>query len=176
MQRYGVPSSLDSGVRYAMMFEELADGVCTIDFKAISLATVLFQQAKIMECGADKQNLHIKFFPCLPAKLICPEEDAVRVVEEQRCAELSEKSGSLASQLTIRDSILYVLKLRRWGWYRENRLGPPKRRSCLRRLTEGGRAQVAACCNSTNYSRRGFQKCTSFHLLISYIAFTLCRP
>src|SRR6202022_1017504 len=42
--------------------------------------------------------------PRLPAELIWPEEDAVRVVEEQRCAELPEKSGSLASQLTIRDS------------------------------------------------------------------------
>src|ERR1700680_2737205 len=167
MQGYSVPSGLDSGFRYAMMFEELADGVRTIDFKAIGCATELLQQAKIMECGANKQNLHIKVLPCLPAKLICPEEDAVRVVEEQRCAELSEKSGSLASQLTIRDSILYVLKLRRWCWYRENRLGPPKRRPCLRRLTEGGRTQVAACCNSANYRRRGFQKRTSVHLLIS---------
>src|ERR1700730_4301467 len=158
MQRYSVPSSLDSGVRNAMMFEEQADGVRTIDFKAIGCAAELLQQAKIMECGADKQDLHINFFPCLPAKLICPEEDAVRVVEEQRCAELSEKSGSLASQLTIRDSILYVLKLRRWCWYRENRLGPPKCRPCLRRLTDGGRTQVAACCNSIPYSRRGLQK------------------
>ena len=137
MQRYGVPSSLDSGVRYAMMFEELADGVRTIDFKAIGSAAELLQQAKIMECGADKQNLRIKFFPCLPAKLICPEKDAVRVVEEQRCAELSEKSGSLASQPTIRDLILYVFKLRRWSWYRKNRFGPPKRR----RIGGGGGAR-----------------------------------
>src|ERR1700693_1238084 len=158
MQRYSVPSGLDSGVRNAMMSEEQSDAVRTIDFKAIGCAAELLQQAKIMECSADKQNFHIKFFPCLPAKLICPEEDAVRVVEEQRCAELWEKSGSLPSQLTIRDSILYVLKLRRWCWYRENRLGPPKRRPCLRRLTEGGRTRVAACCNSTNYSRGGFQK------------------
>src|ERR1700676_5656209 len=123
MQRYGVPSSLDSGVRNAMMFEEQADGVRTIDFKAIGCAAELLQQAKIMECGTDKQNLHIKRFPCLPAELICPEEDAVRVVEEQRGAELSEKSGSLASQLTIRDSILHMLKLRRWCRYVESYLG-----------------------------------------------------
>src|ERR1700704_1963395 len=165
MQRYGVPSSLDSGVRYAMMFEELADGVRTVDFKAVGFAAELLQQAKIMECGADKQDLHINSFPCLPAKLFCPEEDAVRVVEEQRCAELSEKSGSLASQLTIRDSRLYVLKLRRWCWYRKNHLGPPKRPPCLHRLTEGGRTQLAAGCNSTNYGRSRFQKRTSIHLL-----------
>src|ERR1700682_3803441 len=165
MQRYSVPSSLDSSVRYAMMFEELADGVRTIDFKAIGCAAERLQQAKIMECGADKQELHIKPLPCLPAQLVCPEEDAVRVVEEQRCAELSEKSGSLASQLTIRDSILYVLKLPRWCWYRENPLGPPKRRPCLRRLTEGGRTQLAASCNGTNYSRSSLQKSASIHLL-----------
>ena len=123
MQGYSVPSRLDSGVRYAMMFEELADGIRTIDFKAIGSAAELLQQAKIMECGANKQNLHIKVFPCLPAKLICPEEDAVRVIEEQRCTEFSKKSGGLASQLTIRNSVLYVLKLRRWCWHRENFLG-----------------------------------------------------
>src|SRR5258708_20660444 len=95
-----------------MMFEELADGVRTINFKAIGRAAELLQQAKIMECSADKQKLYIEFFPCLPAKLICPEEDAVRVVEEQRRAELSEKSASLSRQLTIRDSILYALKIR----------------------------------------------------------------
>jgi hypothetical protein len=54
--------------------------------------------------------------------------DSVRVVKEQRRAELSEKSGSLASQLGVRDSILYALNLRRRCWYRENYLGPPKRR------------------------------------------------
>src|ERR1700694_257531 len=106
-----------------MMFEELADGVRTINFKAIGRAAELLQQAKIMECSADKQKLCIELFPCLPAKLVCPEEDAVRVVEEQRYTELSEKSGGLARQLTIRDSVLYVLKLRRWCWHRENCLG-----------------------------------------------------
>src|ERR1700736_6490372 len=127
-----------------------------------------------MECGADKQNLRIKVFPCLPAKLICPEEDAVRVVEEQRCAEFPEKSGSLARQLTIRDSILYVLKLRRWCWYRENDLGPPKRRLCRHGLGEGGRSQLAASCNSTNYSRSSFQKGTSLHHLNFQLAFARC--
>src|ERR1700730_10105212 len=106
MQGYSVPSSLDSGFRYAMMFEELPDGVRTIDFKAIGCATELLQQAKIMECGANKQNLNIKVFPCLRAKLICPEEDAVRVVEEQRCAEFLGKSRRLARPLTIRESVL----------------------------------------------------------------------
>src|SRR5882762_3210933 len=128
MQRYSVPGSLDSSGRYAMMFEELANGVRAINFKAIGRAAELLQQAKIMECSADKQKLYIEFFPCLPAKLICPEEDAVRVVEQKRRAELSEKAGRLASQWTIRDSIFHVLKLRRRYWYRENRLGPPKRR------------------------------------------------
>src|SRR5258708_8271019 len=116
-----------------MMFEELADGVRTINFKAIGRAAELLQQAKIMECSADKQKLCIEFFPCLPAKLVCPEEDAVRVVEQQSRAELSEKSGRLATQLTIRDSIFYALKLRRRCWYGENCFGPPKRRPCLHR-------------------------------------------
>ncbi len=101
-----------------MMFEELADGVRTINFKAIGGAAELLQQTKIMECSADKQKLDIEFFSCLPTKLICPEEDAVRVVEEQSRAELPEKSGGLASQLSIGDSILYALKLRRRCWYR----------------------------------------------------------
>src|SRR5260370_6479926 len=127
-----------------MMFEELADGVRTINFKAIGGAAELLQQAKIVECSADKQKLDIEFFSCLPAKLICPEEDAVRVVEEQSRAELPEKSGSLASQLTIRDSILYVLKLRRRCWHRKNCLGPPKRRPGLHRLTFRGVISIAA--------------------------------
>src|SRR5258708_17846040 len=148
-----------------MMFEELADGVRTINFKAIGRAAELLQQAKIMECSADKQKLYIEFFPCLPAKLICPEEDAVRVVEEQRRAELSEKSGGLASQLTVRDSILYALKLRRRCWYRENYLGPPKRRPRLHRLTGGGSIQLAACCSITNSSSNRLHKWTSAHLL-----------
>jgi hypothetical protein len=114
-----------------MMFEELADGVRTIDFKAIGRAAELRQQAKIMECSADKQKLCIEWLPCLPAKLVRPEEDAVRVVEQQRRAELPEKAGRLASQLTIRDSIFYALKLRRRCWYGENCFGPPKRRSWL---------------------------------------------
>jgi hypothetical protein len=50
----------------------------------------------------------------------------VGVVEEQRCAELPEKSGRLASQLRIGYSVLYMLKLCRRGWNRKNYLGPPK--------------------------------------------------
>src|SRR5260370_14612865 len=141
-----------------MMFEELADGVRTINFKGIGGAAELLQQAKIVECSADKQKLDIEFFSCLPAKLICPEEDAVRVVEEQSRAELPEKSGSLASQLTIRDSILYVLKLRRRCWHRKNCLGPPKRRPGLHRLNCGGGSVRPASCSSANSSRSSLQK------------------
>jgi hypothetical protein len=65
-----------------MMFEELADGVRAIDFKSIVCTAELLQQAHVMKCGADKQELRIIFFPRLPAKLISPEKDAVRVVEE----------------------------------------------------------------------------------------------
>src|SRR5260370_41875846 len=111
-----------------------------------------------MECSADKQKLYIEFFPCLPAKLICPEEDAVRVVKEQRRAELPEKSGRLASQLTIRDSIFYALKLRRWCWYRDNYFGPPKRRPCLHRLTDGEFTQFAFCCSSAVRNGSSLQK------------------
>src|SRR5712664_4253438 len=148
-----------------MMFEELADGVRAINFKAIGRAAELLQQAKIMECSADKQKLCIEFSPCLPAKLVCPEEDAVRVVEQQSRAELSEKSGRLASQLTIRDSIFYALKLRRRCWHGENCSGPRKRRPCLHRLTDGECTQFASCCSSAVRSRSSFQKRTSIHLL-----------
>jgi hypothetical protein len=55
------------------------------------------------------------------------------------------------------------LKLRRWCWYRENCLGPAKRRPCLHRLTEG-RTQPATCCNSPNSRRSSFQTRTSIHL------------
>src|SRR5260370_4937965 len=141
-----------------MMFEELADGVRTINFEAMAGAAEFLQQVKVVECSADKQKLDSEFFACLAAKLICPEEDAVRVVEEQSRAELPEKSGGLASQLTIGDSILYALKLRRRCWYRENCLGPPKRRPGLHRLTDGGCIQLAACCSSANSSRSSLQK------------------
>src|SRR5260370_24432332 len=133
-----------------MMFEELADGVRTINFKAIGGAAELLQQSKIVECSAGKQKLDIEFFSCLPAKLIFPEEDAVRGVEEQSRAELPEKSGSLASQLTIRNSILYALKLRRRCWHRENCLAPPKHRPRLRRLTCGGGLYRACCLSRTD--------------------------
>ena len=101
MQRDGIPGGLDSRLGYAMMLQELAGGIRAVNLKAVGGAAELLQQAKIMECGADEQKLHIEFPPRLPAKLICPEEDAVGVVEEQRCAELPEKSGRLASQLRI---------------------------------------------------------------------------
>jgi hypothetical protein len=101
MQGYGVPGSLDSRVGHAVMFEELADGVRAVHLKAIGLAAELFQQAKVMEGGADKEKLDVEFFPGLPAELIGPEEDAVRVVDEQRRAEFPEKSGRLASQLSV---------------------------------------------------------------------------
>src|SRR5260370_28876905 len=100
-----------------MMFEELADGVRTINFKAIGGAAELLQQAKIMECSADKQKLDIEFFPSLPAKLICPEEDAVRVGEEQSPAELPGKARIPPSQLSIRASIPYAMKVLPPGWY-----------------------------------------------------------
>ena len=72
------------------MFEELADGVRAVNFKAICRAAELLQQAQIVECGTDKQKLYVEFFPCLPAKLVGPEEDPVRVVKQQRRAELPE--------------------------------------------------------------------------------------
>src|SRR5216683_5469287 len=110
-----------------------------------------------MECGGDKQKLYIEFFPCLPAKFIRPQEDAMRVVEEQRRAEFSEESRSLASELRIRDSILYALKVRRRCWYRDSYLGSPIRRACLYRMADAGCTQSAACCSSTACSRASFQ-------------------
>src|SRR5579864_5946507 len=101
-----------------------------------------------MECSANKQKLHIEFFSRLPAKLICPKEDAMRVVEEQRGTELSQKPSSLASQLRIGYPVLYMLKLCLRGWNRKNYLGPPKGRPCLHRLTDAECTQFASCCSS----------------------------
>jgi len=165
MQRDGIPGGLDSRLGYAMMLQELAGGIRAVNLKAVGGAAELLQQAKVMECGANKQELHIEFFTRLPAKLICPEEDAVGVVEEQRCAELPEKSGRLASQLRIGYPVLYMLKLCLRGWNRKNYLGPSKGRPCLRRLTDGECTQFASCCSSAVRGRSNFQKRTSIHLL-----------
>jgi hypothetical protein len=44
-----------------------------------------------MEGCADEQQFSIERISCLPSQLVGPEEDTMRVVEEQRRAELSEK-------------------------------------------------------------------------------------
>jgi hypothetical protein len=43
-----------------------------------------------VECGTDEDKLRIELFACLPTKLVRPEEDAMRMVKEQRRTEFPE--------------------------------------------------------------------------------------
>ena len=93
------------------MLEELANGIRAVYLEPVILAAELLQQAEIMKRRADEQQLSIELLSCLPSQLIGPEEDTMRVVEEQRRAELVEEPGCFPSQLSVRNSGLYFLEL-----------------------------------------------------------------
>ena len=109
-----------------MVLKELPNGVCTVYFEPVISTAELLQQAKIMKCGADEQQLDIERLSGLSSQLVGPEEDAMRVVEEERSAELMEEPGCLPRQLCIRNLGLYFLELQRWGRNRQNDLRPPE--------------------------------------------------
>jgi hypothetical protein len=69
------------------------------------------QQAQIMKCRAHEQQLSIKYLSCLSSQFIRPEEDTMRVIEEQRGAELMEEPGCLRRQLCVWNSGLCFLEL-----------------------------------------------------------------
>ena len=64
-----------------------------------------------MKCRAYEQQFSIECLSCLSSQLIGPEEDPMRVVEEQVCTELMEEPGCLPSQLRVWNLGLYFLEL-----------------------------------------------------------------
>jgi hypothetical protein len=93
------------------MLEKLADGVGTVYLEPVISTAELFQQAEIMKCRAHEQQLDIERLPGLSSHLAGPEEDAMRVIEEERSAELMEEPGCLASQQNVWNLWLYFLEL-----------------------------------------------------------------
>jgi hypothetical protein len=73
-----------------MMFEKLTHRVRTIDFETVSGATELLEQTKIVEGSADEHKLHIELLSRLAPHLICPEEHAMRMVDQHRRAEFPQ--------------------------------------------------------------------------------------
>jgi hypothetical protein len=73
-----------------MMFEKLTHRVRTIDFETVSGTTELLKQTQIVESRADEHKLHIELLSRLAPHLVRPEEDAMRMIEQQRRAEFSQ--------------------------------------------------------------------------------------
>jgi hypothetical protein len=70
-----------------MMLEKLTHRVRTIDFETVSGTTELLKQTQIMKGSADEHKLHIELLSRLAPHLVCPEEDAMRMVDQHRRAE-----------------------------------------------------------------------------------------
>src|SRR6202048_4085734 len=82
-----VPSNLNAGCRYVVMLEELANCVRAVNLEAIVSTRELLQKAHVVEGRTEKEQLLIILLAGLTAQLVCPEEDAMGVVEQQRSAE-----------------------------------------------------------------------------------------
>src|ERR1700680_2287731 len=63
-----------------------------------------------MERGADKQQLLVIRRARLTAQLISPEEDTVRMVDQQWCAVLAQQTRGLARQFAIGDPFCNFLR------------------------------------------------------------------
>src|SRR5216683_5015458 len=111
VQRNCVPGHLNPGSGDIMVLKELPNGACTVYFEPVISTAELLQQAKIMKCRADEQQLDIERLSGLSSQLVGPEEDAMRVVEEERSAELMEEPGCLPRQLCVWNLGLYFLEL-----------------------------------------------------------------
>src|SRR5271163_2403783 len=97
-----------------------------------------------MKCRADEQQLDIERLSGLSSQLVGPEEDAMRVVEEERSAELMEESGRLASQQRVWNIPLYSLELQRRSRNGQNDPGSSKSRPCVcRPWVKGSDRRVA---------------------------------
>ncbi len=94
-----------------MVLKELANGVGAVYLEPVIIAAELLQQTEIMKRRADEQQLSIERLSGLSSQLIGPEEDTMRVVEEQRRAELVEEPGCFPGQLSVRNSGLCFLEL-----------------------------------------------------------------
>jgi hypothetical protein len=90
VKRYGVPSGLDAGVGHAMMLQKLTHRVRTIDVETVSGTTELLEQTQIVERGADEHKLHVELLSRLATHLVCPEEHAMRMVDQNRRTEFSQ--------------------------------------------------------------------------------------
>jgi len=117
-----------------VVLKELANGIGAVYFEPVIIAAELLQQTEIMKRRAYEQQLSIEPLSCLPSHLIGPEEDTMRVVEEQRRAELVEEPGRFPSQLSVRNSGSCFLELQCWRRNRQNDLRPPESRSRVRCL------------------------------------------
>src|SRR5271155_2310634 len=113
------------------MLEELANGVGAVYLEAVISTAELLQQAEIMKCRADEQQLDIERLSGLSPQLVGPEEDAMRVVEEERSAELMEEPGCLPRELCVWNFGLHFLELQRRGRNRQNDLRAPEGGSCV---------------------------------------------
>jgi len=92
------------------MFEKLTHSIRTVYFKTIRRTAELLEQSEVVECGTDEDELRIERLACLPTKLVRPEEDAMRMVKEERRNEFPKQAGCFASQLSVRNPSLHVLK------------------------------------------------------------------
>ena len=94
-----------------MMLEKLTSSIRTVYFKTIRRAAKRLEQSEVVECGTDEDKLRIERLARLPPKFGRPEEDAMRMVEEQRRTEFPKQAGGLAGKLSVRNARLDVLKL-----------------------------------------------------------------
>src|SRR3989442_548289 len=106
-----VPGRLDPSGGHTTMFEKLTHSIRTVYFKTIRRTAELLEQSEVVECGTDEDELRIERLACLPTKLVRPEEDAMRMVKEQRV--LNSRSRPVASRASLVSGTpsLHVLKL-----------------------------------------------------------------
>jgi hypothetical protein len=65
-----------------MVLEELPNSVRAVDLKPILGARELLQKSHVVKCSTDEEQLLIVVLTRLTAKLIRPEENAMRMVEQ----------------------------------------------------------------------------------------------
>jgi hypothetical protein len=91
--------------------EKLTNSIRTVYFKAIRRAAKRLEQSEVVECGTDEDKLRIERLARLPTKLVRPEEDAMRMVEEQRRTEFPKQAGCFAGELCVGNLGSHVLKV-----------------------------------------------------------------
>src|SRR5713226_4994718 len=67
VQRDCVPGHLNPGRRNVVVLKELANGIGAVYLKPVMSAAEFLQQAEIMKCRADEQQLSIERLSCLPS-------------------------------------------------------------------------------------------------------------